>query len=109
MALNLSSKSGGDPVAKVVMENEVPTRANPVSYREMKQDERLKIVRDVVFTFVEDAATPDKRPTVNVNELKSVTKEATNRKDIFTANLERQFSENMLHLSTVLPDEIAAD
>lgn len=103
MALNLKDKQPNDTVAKVVMEKETPTKANPVTYKEMANDNRIKTVRDVVFKFVEDSATPDERPTVNVTELKPVTKEATNRKDIFTANLERQFTQNMIHLSTVLP------
>lgn len=110
MALNLKEKSKSEKVAKVKMEGETPIQANPVTAKEMQNDERLKTVKDVVFKFTADSGTPDIRPTVNVNELKSVTKEATNRKDIFTANLEKQFSSNMIHLETVLPEnQVNAD
>lgn len=103
MALNLNEKSDSDKVVKVLMDGETPVRANPVTYQEMKEDNRLKTVRDVVMKFVEDSATPDGRPDVDVTELKAVTKESTNRKDIFTANLENQFQQNMSLIETILP------
>lgn len=103
MALNLKDKDPHKNVVKVEMDGETPVRANPVTYQEASQDERLKTVRDVVMKFVEESATSDHRPTVNVTELKAVTKEATNRKDIFTTQLAKQFQRNMGLLETVLP------
>lgn len=104
MALNLDEKSGKEPILKVKCEGEKVVEAGSVPYSEMVNDNRIKTVRDVVMKFVEDSATPDERPEVEVTELKTVTKEATNRKDIFTANLERQFKDNMIHIDTILED-----
>ena len=111
MALNLTEKSGDDKVLKMVCNGETVIEALSVTYNTMNTDERIKNVRDIVFKFVEDSATPDERPTVNVTDMKVVTKEATNRKDIFTANLERQFEQNMIVFSEMFTSDegVSAD
>ena len=98
MALNLTEKSDDDLIVKMKCENDTVKEVFTVEFTEMENDNRIKTVRDIVYKFVEDTVKPDERPTVNVTELKTVTKESTNRKEIFTSNLENQFKKNMLHL-----------
>lgn len=108
MALNLTQKGNNDKILKIKCEGEEVIEASTVRYSEMANDNRIKTVRDIVMKFAEDSATPDKRPNVKVTDMKVVTKEATSRKDIFTANLEKQFEENMVHLDTILQSDLVS-
>jgi len=102
MALNLMEKEDSDKIAKMKCEGESVVEINTIEKKNMLNDERVKTVRDIVMKFVEDSATPDQRPDVNVTDFKVVTKEATSRKDIFTTNLQRQFNDNLEKANTML-------
>lgn len=95
IALNLMEKDANDEICKVKCDGEDMVTAKTVEKTEMLRDNSLKTVRDVVMKFTQDAGMADGRPEVHVTELKSVTKEATNRKDIFVAKLEHSFRQNM--------------
>lgn len=94
IALNLTDKDSGT-VAKVKVEDSELVYAREKDVSVMREDDRLKTVRDVVFKFTQDAGSKDETPTVDVTDFRIVTKETTSRLDIFTTKLEREFRQNM--------------
>ncbi|WP_292484220.1 DNA polymerase [Methanohalobium sp.] len=95
IALDLMEKNKDDEICKVLTENEDIKYAKTVEYSKMLNDGDLKTVRDVVMKFSQDAKTIDEKPNVCVTKTKSVTKEATSRRDIFLSKLEQSFRDNM--------------
>lgn len=95
IGLNLMEKEDSDTVCMIETEGEEVVNATEVSFEDMKNDESLKVVRDVVMKFVQDANVPDEKPEVFIDELRCVTKESTSRTDVFVAALEKSFRENM--------------
>jgi hypothetical protein len=95
MALNIEEKQDKDKLAKAYMHGEEVEKVESVEKSEMNGNDKLKTVRDIVRKFVQDSAGSDERPNVKVTNKKIVTKESTNRKDIFITKLEEQFKRNM--------------
>lgn len=98
IGLNLTEKDEGDTVCKIKTDEEQLIYAREKDYTVMEADQSLKTVRDVVNKFVQDSATPDDKPDVEITDLRAVTKEATSRTDVFMTALEQSFKENM-HLA----------
>lgn len=95
IGLNLTEKTEGDTVVKIKTDESGLVYAKEKNVTDMRNDERLKTVQDVVFKFTQDAGAPDEKPTINIDELRVITKEATSRLDIFLTTLEREFRNNM--------------
>ncbi|MFW6377545.1 MAG: DNA polymerase [bacterium] len=94
IALDLKDKEDNDYITKVETVEEKPTKIEQIKKKDIDEN-KIKTVRDIIMKFVNDSKGKNEIPKVYVENMDIVTKEATNRKDIFVTRLQEQFKKNM--------------